>query len=92
MIAKQIAAKSVKYSNCFDKLDNEGSGFLNVNHLTNLLVQYKDGLFKDQVMEGKIAANVYFGIYSFVKIIFYFSCYRQKVANFAKWQAGRKYH
>ena len=60
MIAKQIAAKSVKYSNCFDKLDNEGSGFLNVNHLTNLLVQYKDGLFKDQVMEGKIAAKVFF--------------------------------
>jgi hypothetical protein len=86
MIAKQIAAKSVKYSNCFDKLDNEGSGFLNVNHLTNLLVNYKDGLFKDQVMEGKIVNEFYFfGIYFFVRIMFFFSCYRQKVANFAKW-------
>ena len=83
MIAKQIAAKSVKYSNCFDKLDNEGSGFLNVNHLTNLLVQYKDGLFKDQVMEGKIAANIFFyRIYSFVKIIFYFQLLSSKSRKF----------
>lgn len=54
MIVKQIATKSVKYLNCFDKLDNEGSGFLNLNHLNNLLINYKEGLFRDQVTEGNL--------------------------------------
>ena len=57
MIGKQIATKSVKYSNCFDKLDNEGSGFLNLNHLNNLLINYKEGLFRDQVTEGNLDKN-----------------------------------
>ena len=48
-----MAAKYNKFSNCFEKLDNEGSGFLNLNNLTNMLNNYKDGMFKDQITEGK---------------------------------------
>jgi len=85
MVAKQIASKSVKYSNCFDKLDNEGSGFLNLNHLSNLLVNYKEGLFRDQVAEGK-KENVLFKFKLVIcKRFFLNSGGHQKISDIVKW-------
>ena len=54
---KQMSTKSIKFSNCFDKLDNEGSGFFNLNNLTNMLMNYKDGIFRDQIQEGSLNSS-----------------------------------
>ncbi|RNA10512.1 EF-hand calcium-binding domain-containing 5 [Brachionus plicatilis] len=46
---KQEIYRNKKYSSCFEKLDNEGSGQLSLNRIELALQDFKDGLFKEQI-------------------------------------------
>ncbi|CAF0711900.1 unnamed protein product [Brachionus calyciflorus] len=46
---KQDIYRSKKYSSCFEKLDNEGSGQLDLSVIENALQDFKDGLFREQI-------------------------------------------
>ena len=52
---KHESSRTNRFSTCFDKLDNEGSGILNLNNLIDSLEHFKDGLFKDQVTKGIVS-------------------------------------
>lgn len=45
-------ARYNRFSACFDKIDNECSGQLSLARLEFALVDFKDGLFKEQAMNG----------------------------------------
>lgn len=54
-IAEENKTKLIsdKYSACFERIDNEGSGFIDFDHLIHLFESYKDGLFKDYVERAR---------------------------------------
>lgn len=41
--------KKKKFEPVFEKIDNEGSGTLELNYLVNSLNNFKMGLFKEQI-------------------------------------------
>jgi hypothetical protein len=49
---KKHLARTRRFSICFDKIDNEGSGVLQLAYLIDALVNFKDGVFKEQVMKA----------------------------------------
>jgi hypothetical protein len=51
--AKKSSSRTSRFSASFDKLDNECSGQMNFNNLVDALVSFKDGLFKEQVLNSK---------------------------------------
>lgn len=42
-----------KYSACFDRMDNDASGFIDFEQLTHMFETYRDGFFKDYVEKAK---------------------------------------
>lgn len=42
---------------CFEKIDNEGSGELNLNTILKSLEQFKGGIFKEQISIGKFSTT-----------------------------------
>ena len=49
----KVLSDEEKFLKIFDKLDNEGSGYLNFVQVTNLLEKFKDGMYKDTVQTSK---------------------------------------
>lgn len=49
---KKATALRERISNCFEKLDNEGSGVVNLSFLVTTLESFKEGLFVDQIQEA----------------------------------------
>lgn len=43
----------------FQKWDNDGSGFLNLNEVDDLLYTYKEGMEKESMKKGKLSASSY---------------------------------
>lgn len=54
---KDLETKFSKYMECFEKIDNEGSGELNLNTILKSLEQFKGGLFKEQISIGKFSTT-----------------------------------
>jgi hypothetical protein len=50
---RKVLSDEEKFLKIFDKLDNEGSGYLNFVQVTNLLEKFKDGMYKDTVQNSK---------------------------------------
>ena len=50
---RRVLENEAKFLKIFDKLDNEGSGYLNFVQVTNLLEKFKDGMYKDTVQTSK---------------------------------------
>jgi hypothetical protein len=51
--AKKKLARTARFTATFEKLDNECSGQMNFLNLVDALVNFKDGVFKEQVLNGK---------------------------------------
>ncbi len=50
---KKSSGRTARFSSSFDKLDNECSGQMNLNNLVDSLISFKDGLFKEQVLNSE---------------------------------------
>ena len=50
--SRDLARRS-KFGECFERLDNEGSMSLSLDHLSQTLESFKDGLYKESVKIGK---------------------------------------
>ena len=52
----QELERRLKFGECFERLDNEGSMALNLDQLSQTLANFKDGLYKDNVKIGEFCA------------------------------------
>ncbi len=56
--AKQL--NDEKFSKIFEKIDNEGSGLLDIQVMSLQLERFKDGMYKDVIQSGRSKIRILF--------------------------------